>query len=76
MSVLENEINNSASADNDANGRPPAPDQGSLGFIGYLLGAAAAVVMMIGALVVGDHLTGKLNIDGALPTITVPAHAR
>ena len=54
----------------------PAADRGSLGMIGYLLGGIAAVVMMIGALVVGDHLAGRLSLDGNLPAVTTPARAR
>ena len=52
------------------------PDQRSLGKIGYMLGGIAAVVMTVGALVVSDHLTGRLSLDGNLPTVTIPTNSR
>jgi hypothetical protein len=51
-------------------------DQIALGKIGLMLGAAAMVVMLIGALVVTDHLTGRLQIDDGLPVLSLPAAAR
>lgn len=51
-------------------------DRGALGKIGLMLGAATAAVMMIGAVVVGDHLTGRMHIDDGRATIVLPATAR
>jgi hypothetical protein len=51
-------------------------DRNALGLIGLLLGAATIVVTMIGAVVVGDHLSGKLHIDDGLGAVSLPATAR
>ena len=45
-------------------------DRNALGRIGMMLGAATAMVMMIGAVVVGDHLTGQLQIDEGLQMVS------
>jgi hypothetical protein len=51
-------------------------DRNALGLIGLMFGAATAVVMMIGAVVIGNHLTGRLHIDDvSLATLpSVVAH--
>ncbi|HEY0224553.1 MAG TPA: hypothetical protein VGC38_08575 [Pseudolabrys sp.] len=41
-------------------------DRNALGRIGMMLGAATMAVMMVGAVVVTDHLTGRLQIEGAV----------
>lgn len=42
-------------------------DRNALGMIGLLFGATTLFVMMMGAVVVADHLSGKLHIeDGPL----------
>jgi hypothetical protein len=41
-----------------------------------MLGAATFAVMTIGAVVVGDHLTGRMQIDDGLHSITTLQHAR
>jgi hypothetical protein len=41
--------------------------------IGLMLCTATVLVMMAGAVVVGDHLTGRLHIDGELPAATLEA---
>ena len=51
-------------------------DTKSLSTIGLMLGAAAMMVMMVGAFVVFDHLTGRLNIEDGLSVISQPAAAR
>jgi len=51
-------------------------DTKSLSTIGFLLGAAAMMVMMVGTLVVFDHLTGRLQLDDDLGAISLPAAAR
>ena len=38
-------------------------DKSALGIIGLMLCTTTALVMMIGAVVVNDHLTGRLQID-------------
>lgn len=56
-------------------------DRTALGMIGLMLGVATMFVMMVGGVVVGDHLTGRLHIDeglrvATLPAATLPAAAR
>lgn len=51
-------------------------DRIALGKIGLMLGAATMMVMMIGAFVVTDHLTGRLQLDGSLPVMSVPSALR
>lgn len=42
-------------------------DRSALGMIGIMFGAATAIVMMIGGVVVRDHLTGRLHIEDSAP---------
>jgi hypothetical protein len=42
-------------------------DRHALGMIGLMLCTATALVMMVGAVVVNDHLTGRLHIDDSSP---------
>lgn len=51
-------------------------DRIALGKIGLMLGFATMAVMMIGAVVVIDHLTGRLQIDDGLPALSLSAAAR
>ncbi len=51
-------------------------DRIALGKIGLMLGAATMAVMMIGAVVVFDHVTGRLQIDDGLPAMSLPEAAR
>jgi len=51
-------------------------DRTALGRIGLMLGAATMAVMMIGTVVVTDHLTGRLHIDDGLYVASLPATAR
>ena len=51
-------------------------DRSTLGRIGLMLGAATMMVMMIGAIVVTDHLTGRLQIDDGLSVVSLLATAR
>ncbi len=51
-------------------------DTRSLGFIGLMLGAATMMVMMVGAFVVTDHVTGRMHFDEGLSVISAPAAAR
>lgn len=48
----------------------------SLNVIGLMLGAATMMVMMVGAFVVTDHVTGRMHIDDAMPVLSAPAAAR
>lgn len=41
-------------------------DRSALGMIGLLFGATTLFVMMMGAVVVADHLSGKLHIEDAM----------
>ena len=38
-------------------------DRNALGMIGLLFGATTLFVMMMGAVVVADHLSGKLHLE-------------
>jgi hypothetical protein len=38
-------------------------DKNALGAIGLMLATATMFVMMVGAVVVTDHLTGRMQID-------------
>lgn len=51
-------------------------DRTALGMIGLMLGAATIFVVMVGGVVVGDHLTGRLQIDDGLRVATLPVAAR
>jgi len=51
-------------------------DRIALGKIGLMLGVATMMVMMIGAFVVADHLTGRLHIDDGLPVVSLPSAVR
>ena len=51
-------------------------DRSALGRIGLMLGAATMMVMMVGAFVVTDHLTGRLQIDDGLSVVSLPSAAR
>ena len=51
-------------------------DRSALGRIGLMLGAATMMVMMIGTLVVTNHLTGRMQIDDALSVVGLPSAAR
>jgi hypothetical protein len=51
-------------------------DRSALGKIGLMLGAAAMMVMMVGAFVVTDHLTGRLQLDNNLTEVALPSAAR
>jgi hypothetical protein len=52
-------------------------DRGALEMIGVMLGTATLVVTVIGAVVVSDHLTGRLPIDdGARPIVVLPSPSR
>ena len=51
-------------------------DRTALGTIGLMLGAATMLVMMVGAMVVTDHLTGRLQIDDGLRVVSLPSAAR
>ena len=51
-------------------------DRNALGKIGLLFGAATLIVMMAGAIVVGDHLTGRLHIEAGPMAAELPLSAR
>jgi len=48
-------------------------DRNALGMIGLMLCTATVLVMMVGAVVVNDHLTGRLQIDDNLTVVALPA---
>jgi hypothetical protein len=53
-------------------------DRSALGKIGLMLGTATMLVMMMGAFVVGDHLTGRLQIDdgATVQVVALPSTTR
>lgn len=50
-------------------------DTRSLSFIGFMLGAATLMVMMVGAFVVTGHVTGHSHFEDSLNIISTPAAA-
>lgn len=50
-------------------------DRNALGMIGLLFGATTLFVMMMGAVVVADHLSGKLHIEDGALQLEQPLHA-
>jgi hypothetical protein len=48
-------------------------DRNALGMIGLMLCTATVLVMMVGAVVVNDHLTGRLQINDNLPVMALSA---
>ena len=50
-------------------------DRNALGMIGLLFGATTLFVMMMGAVVVADHLSGKLQIEDGPLQFEQPLHA-
>jgi hypothetical protein len=51
-------------------------DRSALGVIGLMLGAATIFVMMVGTVVVTDHLTGRLQIEDGLRMVSLPSTER
>jgi hypothetical protein len=51
-------------------------DRTALGRIGLMLGAATMMVMMIGTVVVTDHLTGRLQIEDNVQVVSLPGSLR
>lgn len=51
-------------------------DRNALGLIGLLFGVATLIVMMTGAVVVGDHLTGRMHIDDGFKAVAYPLSGR
>ena len=51
-------------------------DRSALGRIGLMLGAATMMVMMIGAFVVGDHLTGRMQIEDGMRVVSLSSSMR
>ena len=45
-------------------------DRRSLGMVGFVLGGITALVMMVGAMVVQQHLDGRLQLDNARPILS------
>ena len=49
-------------------------DRRSLGILGFFFGGVTAAVMLIGVLVVKNHVDGRVTLDGArLPVIAAAA---
>jgi len=51
-------------------------DRNALGMIGLLFGATTLFVMMMGAVVVADHLAGKLHLEDGASEISRPVNSR
>lgn len=50
-------------------------DRTALAMIGLMLGVMTMFVMMIGAVVVADHLSGRLHLDDGVRVVTLPSAA-
>ncbi len=48
-------------------------DRRSLGILGFLLGGVTAAVMLTAALVVKQHLDGRISLDARLPVMAASA---
>ena len=51
-------------------------DRNALGAIGLMLGAATMAVMMIGAIVVTNHLSGRVQLDDTVQMVSLSSVAR
>jgi hypothetical protein len=51
-------------------------DRATLGKIGYILGGMTMAVVMVGALVVGNHVSGRWSLDGVVTTSAAASTAR
>lgn len=51
-------------------------DRSALGAIGLMLSFATIAVMMVGALVVTEHVTGRLQVDDSVSMVGLPSAAR
>lgn len=51
-------------------------DKSALGWIGLMFGAATMIVTTIGAVVVSDHITGRLTLTDNLRVVSLPQEAR
>ncbi|MFN3657461.1 MAG: hypothetical protein ACK4UO_09440 [Pseudolabrys sp.] len=51
-------------------------DKNALGAIGLMLGAATMLVMVIGSVVISDHLNGNLQLDEGVRVVALPAVTR
>lgn len=51
-------------------------DRSALGMIGLLFGATTLFVMMMGAVVVADHLSGKAHLEEAIVEMAQPGSDR
>jgi hypothetical protein len=60
------------------NREPAVADKNALGVIGLMLCAATVLVTMVGAIVVNDHLSGRLHIEDNWPiaAVALPTAAR
>ncbi len=50
-------------------------DKTALGMIGLMLCGATLLVMTVGGIVVGDHLTGRLQLDSGIQVSAIVAPA-
>jgi hypothetical protein len=55
---------------------PAMADRTALGAIGLMLGAATLAVLMIGGVVVTDHLNGRLQLDDSVRVVALPTVTR
>ena len=51
-------------------------DRSALGAIGLMLSTATVLVMLVGTVVVTNHVTGRLNLDDGVRVVTLPSAAR
>jgi hypothetical protein len=48
-------------------------DRRSLGILGFLLGSVTVAVMLTAAILVKNHLDGRLTLDARMPVIAASA---
>ncbi len=48
-------------------------DKNALGMIGLMLGAATMFVVSVGAVVVSDHISGRVQFADSAPLVTASA---
>lgn len=51
-------------------------DRSALSRIGLMLGAATMMVMMIGGVVISDHLSGRMQLDDNVRVVGLPSTVR
>jgi len=51
-------------------------DKNALGVIGLMLGTVTALVMTVAAIVVNDHVSGRIQMDSGVSAVAQPSSVR